>query len=95
MKFIKRLIWFSVFMTILGFGASLVISKYYEGSLKTLAVQQINKQLAAEIGVDDVQLTVFKKFPYTSLEFQNVWAKDALIKVGEQDTFFYFHPLLL
>ncbi|MBT6745298.1 MAG: hypothetical protein HOB26_01930 [Flavobacteriales bacterium] len=95
MKFIKRLIWFSVFMTILGFGASLVISKYYEGSLKTLAVQQINKQLAAEIGVDDVQLTVFKKFPYTSLEFQNVWAKDALIKVGEQDTFFYFHHAYL
>ena len=82
-------------MTILGFGASLVISKYYEGSLKTFAVQQINKQLAAEIGVDEVQLTVFKKFPYTSLEFKNVWAKDALIKVGQQDTFFYFHHAYL
>ncbi|MBL4653241.1 MAG: hypothetical protein JKY53_10320 [Flavobacteriales bacterium] len=90
MKFIKRLIWFSIFAAILGFGTSLVISKYYEGSLKAFAVQQLNKQLAAEIGVEDVQLTVFKKFPYTSLEFRNVWAKDALIKVGEQDTFFYF-----
>ncbi|MBL4625615.1 MAG: hypothetical protein JKY42_10825 [Flavobacteriales bacterium] len=60
MKFIKRLIWFVIFISLLGFAGSLVISKYYEGSLKAFAVQQINKQLAGEIGVDEVRLTVFK-----------------------------------
>ncbi len=87
MKFIRRLIWFLVFSAIIGFGGSLYLAKNYENSLKVFAVKQINKQLAAEIGVEDVQFTVFKKFPFTSLEFTNVLAKDAMIKVGEQDTF--------
>lgn len=95
MKFIKRLIWFLVFVAIIAATGSFVIVFKYEGDIKNFVVVQINKQLATEIDVKEVQLSVFKKFPYTSLEFQNVLAKDALITIGEKDTFFYFQHAYL
>jgi len=40
--------------------------------VKKFAVDQINKEINTKVDVEDIKLSLFKKFPYASLEFINV-----------------------
>ncbi len=77
-KYIKRiLLAILIFFILLG-GSGVVIIYFYQDSIKKLIVDQINKQLTAEITVKKVDLSLFQKFPYVSLVFTDVTAKDAI-----------------
>lgn len=58
--------------------AVLIIIYFYEDSIKKLIVDQINKQLTTEIQVNEIELSLFRKFPSVSLVFTDVTAKDAI-----------------
>ncbi|MEI6060888.1 MAG: AsmA-like C-terminal region-containing protein, partial [Bacteroidota bacterium] len=46
--------------------------------VKKLFISEINKSLAAEVQIDDVQLSLFKDFPFASVLFTGVRMKEAL-----------------
>jgi uncharacterized protein involved in outer membrane biogenesis len=71
-RFIKwSLISISSFIFLL-FAAGFIIIYFFEDDVKKFAVDQINKEINTKIEVEDIKLSLFKKFPYASLEFINV-----------------------
>jgi hypothetical protein len=54
-----------------------VFSSLYEEQVKAYIVQQINNSVATEIEVKNIEFSIFKQFPYASLQFQKVTAKEA------------------
>lgn len=53
-----------------------IIIYFFEDDVKKFAVDQINKEINTKIEVEDIKLSLFKKFPYASLEFINVKCKE-------------------
>ena len=72
----------------------IVFSSLYEEKLKAYIVQQINNSIATEIDVKEVAFSVFKQFPYASLEFKQVRAKEA-IKIDKKGTLFSAQSVFL
>ena len=73
----------------------LVIGYFYGDEVKQYVVQEINKQLDTEVSVKNIDFSVLKKFPYASLEFSDVIAKEAVIRIGPKDTLFYAGKIFL
>ncbi|HVA97488.1 MAG TPA: AsmA-like C-terminal region-containing protein [Bacteroidia bacterium] len=70
-----------IFLSILllSFIAGFVIVRFYQNEVKTLVVEQVNKNLNTKVIVNsnDIHFSVFHDFPYASVEFNNVKALDA------------------
>ena len=77
-KYFRRIILFVFIFFFLIIASAFVIIYFYQDSIKKFIVAQINKQLATEIQVKDVELSLFQKFPNASLTFTDVTAKDAI-----------------
>ncbi len=73
---------------------SIIFSTLYESKIKAYIIQQINNSIATEIDVKNVEFSVLKQFPYASLEFQKVTAKDA-IKENRKGTLFSAQSIYL
>lgn len=61
--------------------SAFVLAKYYEEAIKKLFITELNKRLTTEIAVRDVNFTFLRQFPYGTLEFTGLSAKDAISKV--------------
>jgi hypothetical protein len=48
----------------------------FEDKIKRYAVEQFNKNLTTRVEVESIDLSLFAKFPYASLEFTNILIKD-------------------
>jgi len=82
-KYIKRiLLSIVIFFFTLIITASIIIY-FSQEKIKKLIVSEINKQLATEIKVKDVELSLFQKFPNVSLTFTDVTAKDAITSTNK------------
>ena len=55
------LIFFLFFMFL--FGALFSVFYFYKDTVKTIIVNQINKQLSTEIQVNNIKLSFFQRFP--------------------------------
>jgi hypothetical protein len=77
-KYIKRILLSILIFFLLLIGSAFIIVFFYQDSIKKYIVDQINKQLVTEIKVKEVELSLFQKFPYVSLTFTDVTAKDAI-----------------
>lgn len=62
-----------------------VIAYFFEDSVKAYIVKQINKQLNTEIVVKDINLSLIKRFPYASLTFIDVTAKEVSTDKKKED----------
>ncbi len=94
MKIIKKIsiiigIIITIFVVI-----GLVFSTLYEDKVKAYIIQQINNSVATEIDVKEVKFSVFKQFPYASLEFQKVTAKE-VINTNKKGTLFSAQSVFL
>lgn len=78
-KLIKWLIITAIIMVV----AAFVFAYIYEDEVKQSIVKQLNKNLEAEIMVEDISLSLIKRFPFASLTFKNTMAYDA---TGNKDT---------
>ncbi|NVO21195.1 MAG: hypothetical protein HXX13_15945 [Bacteroidetes bacterium] len=54
------------------------LQHYLNDKIKELFIRELNKQLATEVSVNDVKLSLFKDFPYASVRFSGVALKDAV-----------------
>ncbi len=74
------LICFSVIAIV--FLIAFAIGYYYEDTVKKIIIDQLNENLSTEIQVkdikNDIEFSIFKKFPFASLHFKNITAKDAI-----------------
>ncbi len=74
--------------------AGIIFSTLYQDEVKAYIVGQINNSVNTKIDVKEVNFSVFKKFPYASLEFKKVTAEDA-IKLAEKGTLFSAQSIYL
>jgi hypothetical protein len=59
---------------------AILTAKQIEGKIKELFVAEINKRLNTEVNVQHIEFTFLENFPYATLKFEDVSAKDALGK---------------
>ncbi len=52
--------------------------RFLEPEVKRLFITEINKSLAAEVQIDDVQLSLIKDFPFASVRFNGVRMKEVI-----------------
>jgi len=52
--------------------AGVVVVKFYGDDLKTFVMEQINHRLDSKVDVDEITVSVFQKFPNTSIQLKNV-----------------------
>lgn len=58
----------------------IVFSTIYEDKVKNYILQQVNNSIATKIDVGSIEFSVFKKFPYASLEFKQITAQEVTKK---------------
>lgn len=84
-KYLKRiLIGIAVFIFLI-FTTAFIIAYFFEDNVKDFMVKQINKQLNTEITVKDINLSLIKRFPYASLTFIDVTAKEVVPDKKKED----------
>ena len=59
----------------------------YKDKVKTYIITQINKGIDTKIDVKEVEFSVFKKFPYASLEFKKISAEEITKKEKKEKLF--------
>jgi len=64
-----------------------VFSTIYENKVKAFIIERINNSIDTKINVKEVEFSVFKKFPYASLEFKKVTV-DEVTKNEKKGTLF-------
>jgi len=70
-------------------GTGVLLGWLYEDEVKELVLHEVNQNLQTEISVEKVSLSLFKKFPYAALRFQNLMALDAIQTTAPKDTLLY------
>jgi hypothetical protein len=72
MKFVKIFfLWFSLLVFLILAGG-VGIGIYYGNDVKALVVEEISNSLATKVDVKGVDFSVFKKFPFASVDFSDV-----------------------
>jgi len=54
----------------------IVFSTIYEDKVKTYIITQINNSIDTKVDVTAIEFSIFKKFPYASLEFKEITAEE-------------------
>lgn len=88
-KWLKRTVkWF--FGTIVSIILLITLALYlFQDDIINYAVGEINKKLKAKVEVSQIEITFWKTFPNVSLDFHNVFIRDALPNASRADTLLY------
>lgn len=91
----KALKWFAAIALILIFFvlAAYLLAKKYEEPVRNYIVAEVNKRLASEVHVGDINFSLLARFPSASLMMDSVWAEENIVKMGEPDTLLFFEKL--
>ena len=92
-KFIKYLVFWTFFISLFIVTLSTVLVKIYEDDIEQYAIIEINKHLNTKVDVQDIELSMFKNFPYASLDFKRVLIQDAYENIESDDTLLYAENL--
>ena len=71
-----------------------IISAFYENEVKKMMLDQLNKNLATEIKVNEFNFSVLRHFPYASFDMKQVVAKEVTDN-KDKDTLLYTEHLSL
>ncbi|MCB0396770.1 MAG: hypothetical protein KDD36_08960 [Flavobacteriales bacterium] len=94
MKILKRILLITGVSLLTLVLAAWLLAWIYEDEVTGMVLTELNKNLKTEISVNEVDLTLIEKFPYASLRFSDVLARDA-IRTTPRDTLLYAHKLFL
>lgn len=75
--------------------AGLILGVVYEDEVKQRIVREVNQGLNTEISVEQISLSVWRKFPHAALRFENLMALDAIETTAPKDTLLYAGDLFL
>ena len=90
-KWAKRLLaGIGIFIALL-FGITALIIYLYEDEIKQYAVEELNKNLAVPVAVEEIELTLFSQFPSASLRFNKLFISDT----ANNDTLMYAEHLYM
>ena len=90
-KWAKRLLaGIGIFIALL-FGITALIIHLYEDEIKQYAVEELNKNLAVPVAVEEIELTLFSQFPSASLRFNKLFISDT----ANSDTLMYAEHLYM
>jgi hypothetical protein len=64
-----------------------VFSTIYEDKVKNYILQQVNNSIDTKVDVGAIEFSVFKKFPYASLEFKEITAQEVTKKEKKGELF--------
>ena len=64
-----------------------LFSTMYEDKVKNYILQQVNNSIAIKVDVIAIEFSVFKKFPYASLEFKQITAQEVTTKEQKGELF--------
>jgi len=53
--------------------AGVIVSKFYEEEIGQYAIQELNKHIETPVSVEEIDLTLLRKFPDASVHFKNVF----------------------
>lgn len=83
--------WFLIALLVLFVlaGVGVLLGILYEDEVKQRIVREVNQGLNTEISVESISFSVIQKFPYASLEFNNMMALDAIETTAPKDTLLY------
>ncbi len=79
-RFRKRLRKILITLLILGAlvgGAGIFIEYFYEDTVKSIIISQLNERLNCKINVKEIEFSIFRKFPYASVHFMEATVYDA------------------
>ncbi|MEM9022777.1 MAG: hypothetical protein AAGB22_03490, partial [Bacteroidota bacterium] len=95
MKFLKVTAWVTgITLAVLAI-AGWVVTSLYEDEVKAILLQRINDRLATEVQVQELELSIWKTFPYAALEFNGITADEYQEESAVADTLFHFDQLYL
>lgn len=77
-RIFKRITVAILIIAVLFVGTGLIVVYFYKDKVKNIVTAGINKQLNSEVNFEDFNLSLFKKFPYASVRFSKILAKDAI-----------------
>jgi len=77
MRILKRILLALIVLTILMISSTAAYIYYQQDELEQVVIKEINKRLKSTINIGDVEFSVIKNFPFTSIELNNVLAIDA------------------
>lgn len=71
------------------------IAKKYEPEVKEIVISELNKQLAVKVKVDDINLSLIRRFPYAAVRFKNVVVPQVINGAQQPDTLLYIQDFYL
>ncbi len=71
------------------------LAKKYEPQVRAVILEEFNKNLAVPVDVEDINLSLFQRFPYASLRFSNVVIPQIIDGKQMPDTLLFAHDLYL
>ena len=82
--------WLIVLASVLIFllGLSWLFTFLYADEIKQYGISQVNQLVNTEISVEQIDFSVFEKFPDASLAFKNVTAKEVTNRPGKREFIF-------
>lgn len=93
-KFLKYTALLLIIVILLA-GGAYFLAKKYEPQVTTGIVGELNKHLAAEVSVEDINLSLTQRFPYASLRMSNVVIPETGKIANEGDTLIFVKDLYL
>ena len=93
-KILKYFLLFCGTVVLLFVAIALVIGFFYQDKVKKIIINELNKNLRTEITAENIEFSIFRKFPYASLSFYNITAMDATDKPNK-DTLLFAENLYL
>lgn len=101
-KILKRLAFWSFFIGLFFVTTITVILHIYEDDIKDYAISALNDQLTTDVQVENIEVSILHDFPNVSLQFENVFIRDAYKETESRDTllfaedmFFHFNVMNL
>ena len=77
-RLLKLVIVSLIALLLLFFSTAAIVVFFYENEVKTFVVKELNKQLTTPVSVNEIELSLIKKFPNASLVFKHVEAGSPL-----------------
>jgi hypothetical protein len=82
---LKVLAWITATLTVIIISLSLFIY-FSKDKIKSFVVDEINKHLLTEISVKEIDVSLFRNFPYVSLVFEDIVIPEVIHELPGEDT---------